>query len=317
LHYWNYTNLPQGFPDTKNGKCTINGAGWRFVLREPFASYFPAAEFHDYAAFLDKRGVDLKTERRTRVVLLRRRAIVEEAEETRSFILKEYRYPLIPRIRTWLRISKAEQEFNSLLYLGCLGIQAAEPVAFGVARSRLGFVHSCFLVTRFVENAVTLSDWSSERGHQEPCATKQTQAILKQLGEIFRRLHQARFFLFTAKAKNILVQQSTAKPPEILFIDVPYARSLRWWPLARWAQCRDLGVFLGSFPPGATEHERTPFYDRYLPDPLNGSDRMLRWHVRWAIHSKQNQTPISAFVHRLKQAVRKKTNRRAATRTDR
>ena len=107
------------------GRCPINGARWRFVLREPFAPYFPAAEFHDYAAFLDRRGMDLKTERRTRVVLLRRRAIVEEAEETRSFILKEYRYPLIPRIRTGLSISKAEQEFDSLLYLGCLDIQAA------------------------------------------------------------------------------------------------------------------------------------------------------------------------------------------------
>jgi tRNA A-37 threonylcarbamoyl transferase component Bud32 len=224
----------------------------------------------------------------------------------RSFVLKIYHYPLLPRIRTGLRISKAEQEFNSLRYLNQQGLPAAEPVAFGVERTQLGFVRSCFVITGFVEGAINLSRWRSECARQQPPNTEQNHFLLKQLGTMFRRLHEARFFLFTAKTKNILIRGESTRSPEIFFIDVPYARTLRWRRIARWAQGRDLGLFLGNFYPALTESETTAFYEGYLPDPLGGSNVTLRGRAQRAMRSKQNLTPISALVHGLKRNLRRK-----------
>ena len=114
-----------------------------------YQDYFPADEYSGYDAFLNVDGEAIKTERRTRVVKLRRVVNGQQEASSRSFVLKVYRYPLLPRIRTGLHCSKAEQEFNSLGYLNRLGVPAAEPVAFGAERTRLGFVRSCFIITAF------------------------------------------------------------------------------------------------------------------------------------------------------------------------
>src|SRR5262249_8252668 len=78
---------------------------------------FPATEYASYDAFLNADGPPVKSERRARVVLLQRRANRQQEESIRSFVLKIYHYPLLQRIRTGFRISKAEQEFHSLCYL--------------------------------------------------------------------------------------------------------------------------------------------------------------------------------------------------------
>jgi Lipopolysaccharide kinase (Kdo/WaaP) family len=278
----------------------------RFLVCQSYEDYFPAIEYASYDAFLNADGEAVKSERRTRIVLLRSRANGRQEESMRSFVLKIYHYPLLPRIRTGLRISKAEQEFNSLRYLNQQGLPAAEPVAFGVERTQLGFVRSCFVITGFVEGAINLSRWRSECARQQPPNTEQNHFLLKQLGTMFRRLHEARFFLFTAKTKNILIRGESTRSPEIFFIDVPYARTLRWRPIARWAQGRDLGLFLGNFYPALTEGETTAFYEGYLPDPLGGSNVTLRCRAQRAMRSKQNLTPISALVHGLKRNLRRK-----------
>ena len=276
----------------------------RFLVRQSYECYFPASEYPSYDAFLNSDGDPVKSERRTRIVILQRRANGSEEGAMRSFVLKVYRYPLLPRIRTGLRISKAEQEFNSLRYLSQRGVPAAEAVAFGAERTRLGFVRSCFVITGFVEGAVNLSRWRSE------CASPHTHAhqshfLLKQLGAMFRRLHETRFFLFTTKTKNLLIRGESTRRPEIFFIDVPYARTLWWRPIARWAQRRDLGLFLGNFDPALTDTETTAFYDGYLPDPLGGSAVTLRGYAERAMRAKQNLTPVSALVHGLKRSLRR------------
>ena len=219
----------------------------RFLVCQSYEDYFPATEYASYDAFLNADGEPVKSEPRTRVVILRRVVKGPQEESIRSFVLKIYHYPLLPRIRTGLRISKAEQEFNSLRYLNRQGVPAAEPVAFGVERTRLGFVRSCFVITGFVEGAVNLSRWRSESSQQQPPNTDENHFLLRQLGTMFRRLHDVRFFLFTAKTKNILIRGESTGSPEVIFVDTPYARTLRWRPIARWAQGRDLGLFLGNF----------------------------------------------------------------------
>jgi tRNA A-37 threonylcarbamoyl transferase component Bud32 len=283
-----------------------------FVICEPYESYFPPAEYADYDAFLNANGEPLKSERRTRVVLLRRQEEPPRGKAMRLFVLKIYRYPLLPRIRTGLRMSKAEQEFNSLRFIKRQGVPAAEPVAFGVQRTQLGFVRSCFIITSFLEGTVNLSQWRSDSALDKDRRAEPTHFLLRQIGAMFRRLHDIRFFLFTAKTKNLLIREQSATHPEIFFVDVPYARTLRWRPIARWAQCRDLGFFLGNFLPALTESERVSFYESYLPDPLGGSATALRRRVQRAMLAKQNLTPISRLVHGFKRDLRKKSGARRA-----
>jgi tRNA A-37 threonylcarbamoyl transferase component Bud32 len=293
------------FQSTATTSVPLNAdRGRRFMICQPYESYFPPAEYAGYDAFLNAGGEPVKSERRTRVVLLRRPENPPREKTMRSFVLKIYRYPFLPRIRTGLRISKAEQEFNSLRFINRQGVPAAEPVAFGVERTRLGFVRSCFIITSFVEGTVNLSQWRYDSDLNKDRGAELTHFLLRQIGAMFRRLHEIRFFLFTAKTKNLLIREQSATAPEIFFVDVPYARTLRWRPIARWAQCRDLGFFLGNFLPALTESERASFYESYLPDPLGGSATALRREVQRAMRSKQNLTPISALVHGFKRNLR-------------
>src|SRR5262245_33254187 len=278
----------------------------RFFVCQAYRDYFPATEYASYDAFLYAEGEPVKSEARTRVVILRRWANRPQEEAIRSFVLKIYNYPLLPRIRTGLRISKAKQEFHSLRYLNQQGVQAAEPVAFGVERTRLGFVRSCFVITRFVEGAVSLSQWRSESSQLHLSNTGRNHFLLKQLGTTFRRIHDVRFFLFTAQTKNILIRGESARSPGSFFVDTPYARTLRWRAIARWAQGRDLGLFLGNFYPALSESETSAFYEGYLPDPLGHSSVALRGHAQRAMRSKKNLTTISALVHGLKRNLGRK-----------
>jgi hypothetical protein len=294
---------------TESLRSTTDGRR-RFLVCQSYDCYFPAIEYVSYDAFLNANGEPVRSDPRTRIVILRRgvnglqNGLQEEA--IRSFVLKIYHYPLLPRIRTGLRISKSEQEFNNLRYLNQQGVPAAEPVAFGVERTRLGFVRSCFVITVFVEGTVSLCQWRSECTQQQTPNTAQTDFLLKQLGTMFRRLHEVRFFLFTARTKNILIRGESTSSPEIFFIDVPYARTLCWRPIARWAQGRDLGLLLANFWPALTESETTAFYEGYLPDPLGGSAATLRRYAQRAMRSKQNLTPMSALVDGLKRNLRRK-----------
>jgi hypothetical protein len=285
---------------------STRGDRGHFSVCPSYECYFPASEYSSYKAFLNAQGEPVKSERRTRVLILRRRARGSQETETRSFVLKIYHYPLPARIRTALRMAKAEQEFDSLRYLNQHGVPAAEPVAFGVERTRLGFVRSCFVITGFIEGAVSLSRWRSEGGQTQPHNARQNHFLLNQLGTLLRRLHAVRFFLFTAKTKNILIRGESTPSPEIFFIDVPYARSLRWRPIVRWAQGRDLGLFLGNFYPALNESETTAFYQGYLPDPLGRPAETLRRYTHRAMRSKQHLTPISGLLHRLKRKLRQK-----------
>ena len=151
---------------------------------------------------------------------------------------------------------------------------------------------------------MSLSQWRSESSQQHLRNTGRN--LLKQLGKMFRRIHDVRFFLFTAKTKNILIRGESTRSPEIFFVDTPYARTLRLRAIARWAQGRDLGLFLGNFYPALSESETAAFYEGYLPDPLGHSSVALRGHAQRAMRSKRNLTTISALVHGLKRNLRRK-----------
>jgi hypothetical protein len=291
------------------------GARYRVAVRERFTRYFPASRFPDYPALFGAAGEAIKTEERTRVALLTARAWEERPDDAKAFVLKCYSYPFLPRIRTGFRTAKAEQEFKNLLTLGRQGVLAAEPVAFGVERTRLGFVRSCFLITTFVEATANLASQAYISLSRQANAGNIRDSILKQIGGQLRRLHNAGFFLFTPKAKNILFRQGAGGVVETLFIDIPRARTLRWRPAARWAQVRDLGVFLGSLLPEATDGDLDRFYETYLPDPLGATSPRFRRRVMRSMRAKQNRTFMSSLIHGFKRRWRAFSRRHTASAT--
>ena len=280
----------------------------RYQIAEELVGYFPVAEFPDYDAFLAAGGSCLKRERRTVVTVVRRALQGLPTGEFSSFVIKVYRYPsFFPRLRTGFQLSKAEREFNSLRYLSEHGVGAAQAVGVGIERDWFGLVRSCFIITRWVDRSTNLSQWSTEPNLQEKLDEKRVDEVFTQLGHMFRRLHQARFFLFTAKAKNILICNNSGRPDEICFIDLPYARTLKWRVLARWAQARDIGVLFGNVTATLSDTAIELFYRAYLPDPLGSSSKAVQRHVLRQMRAKQNRTPISRWVHDIKRRWAGKT----------
>jgi hypothetical protein len=291
-------------------KSKVTGKGFNrrascFAVREAFADCFPQDEFGDYRDFVDSPGECLKAEPRTRITLLGRPVNGPDGGTLRKFILKTYRYPLFLRFRTAFDTAKAEREFNAFINLERLGIPAAEPVAFGVEKTLFGSVRSCFVVTAYVEETTNLSAHrKSHKRIRSEIGTQYGDVILRQIGERLRRIHQARFFLLTMSSKNILLRRPIGQSVETLFIDLPYARTLRWQPLARWAQKRDIAVFLGSFLLHPMDLTHSPFYEAYLPDPLGGSDQDLVHRVGRSVKVRQNKTRLSLWSHRIKWFLR-------------
>jgi hypothetical protein len=274
--------------------------------------YFPAREFSSYRDFIKIAGNTLKQEPRTRVILVHRLADNDAVAEPCAFIVKCHRYPFLPRLRTVFRISKAENEFKSLLHLKNLRVAAVEPVGFGAERTRLGFVRSCFVITRYLHETTDLADWHWTNHDKEDSTRKA--ARLRQLGATFRRLHSARFFLFSVKPRNILLRLGDHNEATFHFVDTPYARTLRWRPLVRWAQGRDLGYCLGSFHPNVTSEDLESFFEGYLPDTLGGTTKSVQRRVARAIRAQQNMTPLSRLVNAVKLYARQKRLLRRARR---
>ncbi|HEU4772721.1 MAG TPA: lipopolysaccharide kinase InaA family protein [Candidatus Udaeobacter sp.] len=290
------SNAAHSFGWTKSPRC-------HYRIAEPFAGYFPVAEFPHYGAFLAALGNSVKRERRTLVTVVHRPRQGAPAGEVSSFVLKVYKYPFFPRIRTGFQISKAEREFNGLRYLNEIGVGAAQAVGYGVERNSLGFVRSCFIITRFVDDSINLSQWYTELDRQEKLDGKSVDKVFTQLGRVFRRLHQAHFFLFTAKSKNILIRKDLDRADEIFLIDIPYARTLQWRLFARWAQARDIGVLFGNITASLSDTAIELFYRAYLPDPLGFPSTTVRRHALRQMRAKQNQTLISRWMHDIKRRL--------------
>ena len=279
----------------------------RVVIRKQFSDFFPPCEFNTYQAFTSIGGECLKSEPRTKVILFERER--QGAQSAERFIIKHYYYPLLPRARTWYRHSKSEHEYRSLLRVSELGIHSAEPVAFGVRRTITGCVFACFIVTRYVENTVTLEQWAEQLAKLEPAEANWL--VCQSLGQTFRRLHLAGFFLFTAKPRNILIRR-TEDSFETILIDLPYALRIRPEFLGRYAQAFDLAVFLGTAARVLPAQQVHTFYKGYFPDPLENKSGDLVCRLAGAIRWRRNETPVSRTVHKLRRSMKEFARKLAA-----
>jgi hypothetical protein len=278
------------------------GSG-RFYVNGPFVRYFPPQEFFRYDDFVKMSGKIIKQESGTRVVLVHRRVTDGLESSACGFIIKSHRYPFLRRLRTGFRISKTENEFKSLRRLKQLGVDAVEPVAFGAERTLFRLVRSCFIITRYFDETTTLADWHWANHDKEELAQKA--ARLKRLGALFLRVHGARFFLFSLKPSNVLLRAGVDNDHTLHVLDTPYARTLRWGPLARWAQSRDVGYCLGSFHPNVTNEDIESFFEGYQPYPFGRSASNVQRRIRHAVRVQQNLTPLAYLVNAVKLDLRR------------
>ena len=285
------------------------GNGWRCSVRAPFLEDFSAARFANMGDFLAAQGKVIKQDHRSGVILLEGPGGGRPADPSRAFVLKVYRYRSGRAVRTLLRRSRGENEFLNLLHLRALGVPAVEPVAWGVERNLWGMVRSSFVITRFVEGCEDLRSWQRSPGLAREAGAEKIQAerrdrILRKVGALFRGIHVSGFFLFTPKPSNILIRRAGVDAPDLLFLDLPRARHMRWPVLRVLAQSRDLGTFLADFPSQGTPTDWGPFFEDYLPDPLGGTPEALRRRVARAVLAQRNQTPFTGLVHRIKRRIR-------------
>ncbi|RJP70596.1 MAG: hypothetical protein C4532_09045 [Candidatus Abyssobacteria bacterium SURF_17] len=236
-----------------------------------------------------------------------------EGRTAMSFVFKVYHYSLIAGISTVRQMSKAEQEFRGLHQCQNLGVPAAQPVGFGTLSGRCGMHRSCFVMTRFVENAIDFRNWLNEKDKWRITGRQSKATIMEQLGVHLRRLHEERFFLMRPSPKNILICDAGTTQPKPMFIDLAYARFFTSELLARHAQRIDLGRLFGPLLRRREYDLLDSFLGTYLPDPFGRTCEDLRRLIVRAARVQSNRTPFSwvsnriqrTSIRRIRRAVRK------------
>ncbi|MGM0416254.1 MAG: lipopolysaccharide kinase InaA family protein, partial [Thermodesulfobacteriota bacterium] len=138
-------------------------------------------------------------------------------------------------LRRYAGRSRAQGEWENLAYFASLDIPIPRLVAYG-RDARAGETLE-MLITAEVEGAKDLATLA--RNRPENFAQRAwTQAVMRQVADYARRLHEDNFVHWDMKWRNILVQGETE--PTVFFFDCPLGR--RWYgPLQRRGTIKDLG----------------------------------------------------------------------------
>jgi len=133
-----------------------------------------------------------------------------------KIIVKRYKMKNLVEILKATFISKAHQEMKSAGHLIRYRINTAYPL--GVMEQRKwGFVTDVFVFLKKIDNVVPLKEFLSQ-----PLSTESKDNLLKLLGELIRKVHQARFFHKDLHIGNILIEPSSlkAETPDLYLIDL-------------------------------------------------------------------------------------------------
>lgn len=209
-----------------------------------------------------------------------RSAVTELRLPEGRFFLKVYAYTGLWRLRTLFIVSRARREFQNLRRLAALGFRVPEPVAYGQERTA-GFVSVSFLMTRAVEDAVTLRDLIGGGPLPDPGARRR---LVEEFARTLRRAHEERFFIHTLRFKNLLLARE-AGGPALYVIDVPFAGIWRWRLFPRAGRVRDLACLMRGARQLLTRTERMRFARAY------GADRPL---LRRAQAYQERHYPLSS-----------------------
>lgn len=162
------------------------------------------------------------------------------------------------KLSTWLGRTKMRREWENLTLFRSLGIPTPDVVAYGETRQH-GRVRSGALVTAEVPSAADLRTLAQRRDvHLADPAWRR--AVLRQVAEYARRLHQASFIHNDLNWRNILVNLEGV--PTVYFIDCPSGcRVLR--PLREKGVIKDLAFLDKLGRQYLSRTERLRFYCYY------------------------------------------------------
>jgi tRNA A-37 threonylcarbamoyl transferase component Bud32 len=172
-------------------------------------------------------------------------------------------------LRVWLGRSKARTEWENLALFRSLGIATPDVVAYGETR-RHGRVRSGALITAEVPSAVDLRTLAQRKDPRWADAAWR-RAVLMQIADYARRLHQAGFIHNDLNWRNILV--TLEGPPKVYFIDCP---SGRWCPrpLRERGAAKDLAFLDKLGRQHISRTDRLRFYRYYRETgPLQAEDK--------------------------------------------
>ena len=170
-------------------------------------------------------------------------------------------------IRRFLGRSRAEGEWNNLLYFAGLDIPIPRIVAYG--RERINGQTLEVLVTAGVDNSIDLASLA----RQQPTRFNNRKwflMIMKQVADYTRRLHDDGFVHWDLKWRNILLQNNNE--PKVYFFDCPLGRK-QFGPLRRRGAVKDLACLDKIGKKVLTRTQRLQFFLLYRQteklDPAN------------------------------------------------
>jgi hypothetical protein len=198
-----------------------------------------------------------------------RSAVQEVRIPPGRFFIKTYAYAGLWRLRTVFIESRARREYFNLLRLKEMGFNVPAPVAYGQERT-LGFVSLSFLMTRAVENAVTLRELIDKAGSPPfPLPSlPERRHLIEDFARALRAAHDRGFFLHTPRFKNLLLARDEERYA-LYLIDVPFAGIWRYRLFPGAGRVRDLGCLMRGARRLLTRTERMLFAVAY------GADRAL------------------------------------------
>jgi len=173
-----------------------------------------------------------------------RSAVAELRLSSGHFFLKTYRYSGLWRLRTLFIVSRARREYLNLIRLARLGFSVPQALAYGQART-LGFVSESFVMTRAVEEAVSIWTFLYEpRTAAFPFPQgSERRRLIDEFARLLQGAHAAGFFLHTLRSKNVLLTRTDGRYA-VHLIDVPFAGIWRWKLFPRAGRVRDLATLL-------------------------------------------------------------------------
>jgi hypothetical protein len=146
-----------------------------------------------------------------------------ELQDGSTVYFKRYVYRRI-RLKHWLQPSKAAVEAAGFSELKALNIPTLDTIAYGEHR-RFGLLTAAFIATSGMSNVIQLDQflarqWIDMSRQARAVILKQLQAILI---EQLHSAHDAGFYHWDLKLRNILLQNNPGKP-QLIWIDCPRSR---------------------------------------------------------------------------------------------
>ncbi|CAM3476184.1 lipopolysaccharide kinase InaA family protein [Parendozoicomonas haliclonae] len=175
-------------------------------------------------------------------------------------------------LRSWLGQSRLRGEWNNLKLFAELGIPAAKLAAYGEERilTRAG---RGALITEALENTEDLARlaYHKDARLKDPQWIK---AVLAQVADYARKMHDYRFAHNDFKWRNILVDDNLTEP-KVYLIDCPTGQ--RWFgPFLKYRIIKDLACLdkLGKY--NLSRTQRLRFFKMYRgKDQLDASDKEM------------------------------------------